>query len=342
MKFWSFSKGLGYKHLKLCTAECPKPQTGEVLLEMAVASLNYRDLVVLRGQHGKHIQPPLIPLSDGVGRIIAVGDGVVDLKVGQRVCPAFYPNWQAGDPQPDLRNGALGGPSDGVLASHRIFRAEACIPVPDHLSDEEAATLPCAGVTAWNALTQPRAMVAGQSVVIQGSGGVALAALQFAKHMGLEVIMTSSSPEKCRKLKVLGADHVIDRSVTSDWEQAVLDLTKGVGCDRVLELGGADSFTASLKAVRIGGVIVPIGTVTGMTAPLFLPAMLTRRVTLHAVSCGSVADFKQMIRAISLHRTRFEVERCFAFSNAIDAFRALEKGGHMGNICVSCHSENED
>lgn len=336
MQYWCFKDGFGYDHLRLCQGDVPQPGPGQVLLRMSAASLNYRDLVVLRGQHGRAVKPPLIPLSDGVGRIAALGPDVEGLHIGQRVAPAFYQHWRAGDPPLNLEAGCLGGPLNGVLASHGVFDAQAVVPVPEHLSDAQAATLPCAGVTAWSALTQPAPLQPGQTVVIQGSGGVALMALQLACALGVQTILTTSSAARARRLRDLGATHVIDRSLIPDWAPAVRELTDGCGADRVLDLGGAETLNASVKAVKTGGSVILIGNVTGNQAPLFLPLVLTRRITLHAVSCGARAQFDALCQSVETHQIAPVLARKFDFDAAPEAFKHLEKGGNFGKISIKC------
>ena len=336
MKYWCFQDGFGLDNLVALQRETPQPGPGEVLLEMAAASLNYRDLVVMRGEHGKAVQPPLIPLSDGVGTVVAVGKGVVDFDIGDRASPLFLQHWMGGAPPANLEVGRLGGPLDGVLASHCIFPAAGLIMPPGHLSDAQAATLPCAGVTAWSALSEPDPLRPGETVLIQGSGGVALMALALARAAGARVLMTTSSPAKADRLTALGADAVINRNATPSWAYAVREATGGAGCDRVLELGGAATFNESLKAVRTGGTVILIGNVTGSTAEFFLPLALTRRLRLCAVSVGSKQDFTKLNGAIDLHRIEPVVDGVFDYDDAPEAFRALDQGGHFGNICIAC------
>ncbi len=336
MKYWCFRDGFGLDNLILLERETPRPGSGEVLLEMAAASLNYRDLVVMRGEHGRAVQPPLIPLSDGVGTVAAIGDGVTGFDVGDRVSPLFLQHWMGGAPPADLEAGRLGGPLDGVLATHCVFPASGLIGIPAHLSDAQAATLPCAGVTAWSALSEPQPLRPGETVLIQGSGGVALMALALAQAAGAQVLMTTSSEQKAERLVALGADAVIDRNAVPSWARAVRKATHGLGCDRVLELGGAATFNDSLKTAKTGGTVILIGNVTGSNAEFFLPLALTRRLRLCAVSVGSKQDFEQLSRAMEQHGIEPEVDQVFGFDEAPDAFRALETGGHFGNICIAC------
>lgn len=336
MRYWCFEDGFGLDNLVLRDGQVPEPGPRDVVLDMKAASFNYRDLVVMRGQHGRRVKPPLIPLSDGVGRICRIGTDVDGFKPGDRVAPCFYQHWQGGRPPLDLDRGRLGGPLDGVLATHRVFPASAVIAVPDGLDDAEAATLPCAGVTAWSALSEPQPVQPGETVAILGTGGVALMALVLAKAAGCRTIVTTSSAERAARLEALGADLAIDRSATPDWSKAIREATGGEGCDRVLELGGAATLDASVKAVRTGGTIVLIGNVTGNAAELFLPLVLTRRLTLQSVSCGSREAFAALVRAIDAHDIHPVVAGVFAFEDAPDAFRAFETSGQFGNVCIRC------
>jgi len=333
MRYWSFEAGFGYDNLVLREGDSPTPGPREVLVGMRAASLNFRDLVVLRGQHGRAVQPPLIPLSDGVGEVLAVGAAVTGFAVGDRVSPVFFQNWEGGAPPRDLEIGRLGGPLDGVLATDRVFPASGLVHVPSHLSDAEAATLPCAGLTAWSALFGEAPMRVGETLLILGTGGVALMALQLAKSAGIRTIVTTSSAEKAARVSAMGADLVIDRSVTEDWAKAARAASDG-GVDRVLELGGAATLPHSIKATRVGGQIILVGNVTGNTAELFLPAILTRQMTLRSVTVGSKQGFEALNRALAAHEIHPVVGQTVAFDDAPEAFRALEAQATFGNICV--------
>lgn len=341
MKYWSFSKSFGLENLILEEKDVPKPGPRDVLLEMRAASLNYRDLVVMRGQHGKNVQPPVIPVSDGVGIIIEKGKDVTDFDIGDRVSPAFFLHWQGGPPPLDLEIGRLGGPVDGVLATHGVFPASALVAVPSHLSDVESATLPCAGVTAWSALSEPSPVRPGETVLILGTGGVALIALALAKASGVRTIVTTSSEAKAAQVRDLGADLVIDRSREDNIARAVRAATRGAGCDRVLELGGAATLGESIKAVRTGGTVVLIGNVTGNNAELFLPLVLTRRLTINSVSCGSRAAFEALNRALEQHQIRPVISQVIPFDKAPEAFSTLESQSGVGNVCITGFQDSE-
>ncbi|WP_417207685.1 zinc-dependent alcohol dehydrogenase family protein [Antarctobacter sp.] len=339
---WSLTDGFGLDNLRRIEAPIPVPGPRDVLIEMRAAALNYRDLVVIDGKHGRAVQPPLVPLSDGVGRIAKLGNEVSDLAEGDRVSPCFFLNWPGGAPPVDLVTRRLGGPLDGTLTTHLVVPASAVVQVPAHLSDNEAATLPCAGLTAWSALQEPSPLRSGETVLILGSGGVALMALQLAKAAGARVIMTTSSADRAARLQQMGADMVIDRSVQPEWSRAARKATDGIGCDRVLELGGARTLNDSLKATRPGGVVILIGNVTGNEAPLFLPFVLSKRLTMQSVSVGSKQAFESMNRALAYHRIHPVVGQVFAFDDAPKAFRALDRHEGFGNICVAITGPEAD
>jgi NADPH:quinone reductase-like Zn-dependent oxidoreductase len=335
MTAWVLEDGFGLEKLTRSTRPLPQPRGAEVRLRVLAASLNYRDLVVVAGRHGKAITTPLIPVSDGVGVIEALGEDVTGFSLGDRVCPMFFQGWIGGEPPLDMHACALGGPLDGMLASYRVFAAQGLVRIPDALSDVEAASLPCAGVTAWSAIAEPRAVHPGETVLVLGTGGVALFAVQFARAAGARVIVTTSNPAKAALLRRMGAHHVIDRTRTRDWAAAVLSLTDGRGCDRVVELGGAETLNHSLTAVRPGGLVTLIGNVTGSRAELFLPLVLTRRVTMNSVSVGSGQAFERMLGAMTLHEIRPVIDRVYPFAQVPAAFARLAAQEHCGKICIS-------
>lgn len=335
VRAWVIEGDFGLDHLVMKKFESTEPGPMQVRIKMQAASLNYRDLVVLDGNHGPMVQPPLVPLSDGCGVVDAVGDGVSEFKVGDRVCPLFFRSWFAGAPPQDLHAQLLGGPNDGVLNTHVIANESAIIDAPENLSATEAATLPCAGLTAWSALTTPRPMLSGETVLILGTGGVALFALQFAKIMGCRTIMVTSNDEKAERLTQLGADHVLNYNHDSNWHKSVKRLTEGYGVNRVLELGGAQTIERSIRAVQLGGTVILIGNISGNDAHVSLPLMLTRQIGLQAVSVGHKQSFAAMNTAIRQHAITPIIDRVFPFENAPAAFSHLRSGGHIGKVCIS-------
>ncbi|MCO6381762.1 zinc-binding dehydrogenase [Oceanicola sp. 502str15] len=311
----------------------PEPGQGEVLIRLGAASLNYRDLLVMQNFYNA---PPgrEIPLSDGAGRIVATGPDVPEERIGQRVAAAFFPDWQRGAITATARGRSFGANLPGMLAEYAVVPAHAAIEVPPHLSDEEAATLPCAGLTAWTALCEAAQLRPGMSVLLLGSGGVSVMALQFAKIMGLRVIQTTSSPAKRARLLELGADEVIDYTAEPDWHQAVRRLTGGDGVDAVVEIGGTGTLTNSALSVRTGGTIVCVGFVTegqGLDPKL----IVGRAIRLIGISVGSCEGFAEMNRAIALHKMRPVVDRVFAMEQAEEAFALMRAGGHFGKVVIS-------
>lgn len=326
--------GQGEKQLSCVKRTDPDPGPGEVLVRMRAASLNYRDLLVMSGMYGAATPDPVIPLSDGAGEIVEIGSGVTGRRIGERVAGAFYPDWILGPINADRRRRALGGSIDGVLAELVTLPAHAAISIPEHLTYEEASTLPCAALTAWNALTSAARLEPGMTVLLQGSGGVSVMALQFAKLMGARVIHMSGDAAKRKRLTSLGADHVINYRDNPDWQHTVLDLTGGIGVDVVVEVGGPETLRKSLDAVRIGGTIVSVGFVGG-GSQVNPRAIISRCVTLRGISVGSCDMFTAMNRAISLHRLRPIVGHVYGFDDAAAAYSLLRSGGHFGKVVVT-------
>ncbi len=311
----------------------PVPGHGEVLLKMRAVSLNFRDLLMLKGLYNPRLKRPMIPVSDGVGEVVAVGPGVVDRRVGERVTPLFMPGWLDGDVTPAKGATALGADVDGLLSEYAALPASGVLPVPEHLSDEEASTLPCAGVTAWNGLVEIGRVKAGETVLVLGTGGVSIFALQFAAMHGARVIATSSSDAKLAKVRDLGAWETINYRTTPDWEKRVLDLTGRRGVDHVIEVGGAGTLGKSLRSVRMGGHVSLIGVLAG-PADFNPMAIIMNAVRLQGLFVGSGAMFARMNRAISAHTLKPVVDRVFPFDQAVEALRYLESGSHFGKVVI--------
>jgi len=296
----------------------PRPGRGEVLLRMKAASLNYRDLVVLRRGYGPQTgELPLVPVSDGCGVVAEVGQGVTRVAVGDRVCPSFF---QGGK--------SLGGPLDGVLQQSMILEESFLFKVPEHLADEEAAALPCAALTAWSAIVVEGRVKPGDSVLVQGTGGVSLFALQFARLCGARVTVVSGSDAKLERAKALGAERGLNYRTTPEWGKET------GGHDVVVEIGGAQSLPQSLRAVRAGGTICLIGVVSGQSMALPLGPIFTRRVRLQGIRVGTPAEFESMLRAVEQHRLQPVVDRVFAFDELRAALDYLASGAHFGKICL--------
>ncbi len=312
----------------------PTPRPGQALVRVRATSLNYRDLLVAKGLYSRSLPLPLIPLSDGVGEVVEVGPGVTRVKLGDRVAAIFMQTWIEGAPTEEKAKSALGGAIDGVLSEFVALSQEGLVPVPDHLSFEEAATLPCAAVTAWHALfgegppTKP-----GDTLLVQGTGGVSLFALQFARMAGARVIATSSSDEKLERARQLGASDGINYKSTPEWDKRVRELTGGVGVDRVIEVGGAGTLPMSLRAVRMGGRICQIGILSGAGEVNPIP-ILMKNVCVQGIFVGSRAMFEDMNRAIAVNQLRPIVDRVFDFEEAGAALRYLDSGVHFGKIVI--------
>ncbi len=293
MRVFQLDGGWSADHLVIAERPTPEPGPGQALLRMRAASLNYRDTVVLQRGYGSQTGTlPLIPLSDGVGEVVAVGPGVTRVRVGERVCPTFFQRWTGGPPNAERLAASLGGPLDGVMAEYMVLDAEGLAHAPDHLSDAEAATLPCAALTAWSALVMEGRIQPGERVLIQGTGGVSLFALQFAKMLGAFTIVTSSSKEKLERARALGADATLSYRETPEWGRSVRELAGGDGVDHIVEVGGQQTLPQSLRAIRPGGTISMIGVLSGPVLDVRLGMVVTRQVRLQGITVGSRDGFE--------------------------------------------------
>lgn len=336
MKVFQLQDDWSIAHLRLAERPRPTPGPGEVLLRMRAASLNYRDLVVVRRGYG-HLTGslPLIPVSDGVGEVVETGPGAEDVSVGERVCPMFMQAWSAGPPSRERLTATLGGPLDGAMAEFMCVPARSVARVPAHLSDEAAATLPCAALTAWNALITEGRLQPGETVLVQGTGGVALFALQFAKLAGARVIVISSSAAKLERARQLGADHLINYREVPEWGKAAKALAGGEGVDHVVELGGSQTLAQSLRAVRTGGTLSLIGVLSGgVVEGIPLGLIVTRQVRLQGITVGSRESFEAMARAMDQHRLEPVVDRVFPFEELPAAMHYLAAGAHVGKVAL--------
>jgi len=332
MKIQEVQKSFGLDSLTLTDKPDPRPDVGHVLLRMRAWSLNYRDLLVVKGQYNPKIPLPFVPFSDGVGEVVDIGGGVTRVKKGERVAGAFMQDWLDGEITDAGARSALGGGSTGMLAEYVVLHENGVVRVPDHLSDEEAATLPCAAVTAWQALITEGAIKAGDTVLIQGTGGVSLFALQFAHLSGARVIATSSSDQKLERAMKLGASDGINYKTSPDWDKSVRQLVRD-GVDHVVEVGGAGTLGKSLKSVRTGGTISLIGVLSGGGDVNPTP-ILMKKIRVQGIYVGSRTMFEDMNRAIALHKLRPIVDRVFPFADARDALRYMESGAHFGKVCL--------
>lgn len=333
MKGWHISS-FGIERLKQFEAPVPKAGPGQVVIKLRAASLNFRDLMMVKGFYNPKMQLPRIPCSDGAGEIVETGAGVNEWKKGDRVCGIFMQRWLEGRSSYEKQREALGGDVDGMLTEYAALDQIGVVRFPEHLSYEEAATLPCAGVTAWNAVVHAGDIKAGETVVVQGTGGVSIFALQFAKLLGARVLGTSSSDEKLARARSLGLDAGVNYKSENDWAQWVAEQTGNEGADLIVEVGGAGTFGQSLKAVRIGGSIAQIGVLSRSDEPLAIPLILRKLVRIQGIYVGSRADFEKMNRAIAQHRLKPVIDRTYEFDQAQEAFRTMESGSHFGKIVI--------
>ncbi|HLY58307.1 MAG TPA: NAD(P)-dependent alcohol dehydrogenase [Stellaceae bacterium] len=317
--------------------ERPDPSHGprEVLVRMRAASLNFRDQAVATGRYfGGPVRRDTVPLSDGAGEVLSIGDQVTRFKPGDRVAPTFFQGWIDGPFGPILDR-ALGSPLDGALAELAVFDQDGLVAIPPSLSFEEAACLPCAALTAWHALMAHRPLRPGETVLALGTGGVAMFALQFAHAAGARVIVTSSSDDKIARAKALGASDGINYRTSPDWEKEVMKLTGGHGADRVIELGGVGTFGRSVQAVAYGGEISLIGVLAPPGADTNLPVLMVKNAAARGIFVGSRRMFEDMNRAIEINCIAPVIDRTFPFDAAADAFRHQMTGSHMGKIVIT-------
>jgi NADPH:quinone reductase-like Zn-dependent oxidoreductase len=338
MKSYHINMGAGLDELVMKEHDIPVAGPREVLVRVRACSLNYRELMILiLGYYPLPVRPDVVPVSDGAGEVVAIGEGVTRVRVGDRVAGAVFPYWLDG---PYTRDTAaqLGGSLNGMLTEYAILPEEGAIHIPDHLSFEEAAALPCAGVTAWNALTGGRALQAGDTVLTLGSGGVSLLALLFAKCSGARVIATTSSEQKAERLRELGADAVINYRTTPGWSEAVRELTDGGGVDHVVEVGGPGTIVQSIKSTGILGEVALVGLASN---PQAAPDVGVHRattaglVTLRSIAVGSRAQFLAMNRAITVNRLRPVIDRLFPFEEAKAAYRYYQEAQPFGKVIIS-------
>jgi NADPH:quinone reductase-like Zn-dependent oxidoreductase len=334
MRVVELREGFGLEHLKVAERPQPAPGPGQVLLRMLAASLNYRDLLMVRGRYDPRQPLPLVPCSDGVGEVVAVGAGVTRVGPGDRVAPIFAQAWLAGEPTRDRLRSTLGGPLDGTLAEHVVLDAEGVVRVPEHLSDEEAACLPCAGVTAWSALVTHGAVRPGEIVLAQGTGGVSIFALQLATLAGARVIATSRDDAKLERARALGAWRTINYRTTPDWGRRAVELSGGTGVDLVVEVGGAGTLGQSLAALRPGGRISLVGVLSGASSELNILPLVMRQIRVQGLLVGSRDAFEALNRAVAAHQLRPAVGRIFPLERTREALEYLASGAHFGKVCI--------
>lgn len=311
----------------------PHPKRGQILVKVHACSLNYRDLAIASGTYRMGSKPNLVPLSDGAGEVVALGEDVTRWKEGDRVAGCFFQRWIGGEAGPEAPASALGGAIDGMLAQYVALEEHGAVAVPAHLSWEEAAALPCAAVTAWHALIVHGGLIAGRTILVQGTGGVSIFALQIARMMGANVIVTSSSDAKLERARSLGATHTINYKTTPDWEKAALELNGGRGVDQVVEVGGAGTLAKSIGALRPGGRISMIGVLSG-AAEINPMLIMAKRANIQGISVGSTQMFEALNAALATNAIKPIIDKTFSFEDIKAAFGHLKGASHFGKIVI--------
>ena len=335
MRAWQITQEFGIDNLALADRPDPQPGPGQIVVRVKATSLNYRDLITVKHGGLRGLTLPLVPLSDGAGEVIGVGDGVTRVRTGDRVAGIFFQNWLAGGPDAAHQASALGGALDGMLAEQVVLSEDGVVQIPDYMSYEDAATLPCAAVTAWQSMVSLGNMKAGDTILILGTGGVSIFALQFAVAAGARSIVTSSSDEKLERATALGATHVVNYKTTPEWGKKVLDLTGGVGVDQVVEVGGAGTLGQSMEATRVGGMIGLIGILAGTDGEVNPVPVLMKSLRLQGVYVGSRAMFEDMNAALATNRIKPVIDRVYPFEEAREALKLMESAAHFGKIVVT-------
>ncbi|SKG70870.1 alcohol dehydrogenase [Mycobacteroides abscessus subsp. bolletii] len=333
MYAWQLEE-FGLDNLRLAERPTPEPGPGEILVKVSAVSLNYRDKAIVDGVYDPDKMPKnLIPVNDAAGVVAGVGPGVTEWQIGDRVMSHFYAHWLDGAPARDEPDWCLGGPRDGGLAEYMILEAASAVPTPANLTDEQASTLPIAALTAWFSLLNYANIQTGQSVVIQGTGGVSLFAVQIASALGAHVIATSSSDEKLRKVAELGATDLINYRTTPNWEEQVRKLTNGDGADLVIDVVGGEGLNQSVHATRAGGHIALVGFLGGQIAPLDVLPMLFSQATIRGIAVGHRRAFLDMNAFIEQHGLQPVIDTVYAFSDAHEAYHHLARGA-FGKIVI--------
>ena len=327
-------QAFGLDHLRRTERLAPEPGADEVMIRVRAVSLNYRDLLTVQGKYNPHLGLPRVPISDGAGEIVSVGAEVTAWKPGDRVVVPFMPGWLDGELSAAKAASALGGDVDGLLREFATVRADALLPIPAHLGFEQAATLPCAAVTAWNGLFVSGNLQPGRTLLLQGTGGVSLFGLQFGKMAGATIILISSSDAKLERARAMGAHHTINYRTEPEWGKRVLELTEGRGVDLTLEVGGAGTLSKTLRATGYAGHISLIGVLSGAAGEVQIGHLLHKALTVRGIYVGSRAMFRAMNDAITQHRLEPVIDRVFSFDESPDAFRHLESAQHFGKIVI--------
>ncbi len=337
MRAMAFAETTGFEAIATIDRPMPEPGPGEVLVKMGAASLNYRDLLIAKGGYrSRQKQQGLVPLSDGAGTVAQIGANVHQFEEGNRVTACFFQNWPAGTATEHAMESDTGRAVDGMLQEYCVIPASGLVHTPNHLSDAEAASLTCAGLTAWSAIVRLGQAEPGDAILTQGTGGVSLFALQFAKILGARVAITSSSDKKLERAKALGADHGINYVTNVEWGQAAKDWAGGDGIDNVIELGGTETMKQSLIAVRPGGTLSLIGVLSGATTGnVLLPFIISRDVRLQGVTVGPMDAMAQMCKAIEASNMHPVIDKVFPLDETIEAYQYVASGAHFGKVCIS-------
>ena len=334
MNAWEITSNGGIDTLSAVTRPACTAGTHEILVRVRAVSLNYRDLLHVLGYVDSD-KWPLVPCSDGAGEVVAVGPGVTRFAVGDKVAGTFFQRWNAGQIAPAVMESALGGRESGMLAEHVVLSDDGAVAMPTGWTYEQAATLPCAALTAWHALVSKGRLRAGENVLVLGTGGVSLFALQIAKMHGARVIITSSSDEKLARARALGADETINYRQHPAWEQRVLELTGGLGVDHVVEVGGAGTFEKSCAAARVGGNVWLIGVLTGFESTVNPITILVKSLNVQGIYVGSREMFEAMNAAFSANGLQPVIDRRFSFAESRAAFHCMQAAGHFGKIVIT-------
>ncbi|CAG9957136.1 unnamed protein product [Clonostachys rosea f. rosea IK726] len=329
----------GQVRLQVRNEELPVLGRDDVLVRVHAASLNYRDTALLRGEYPAKIKEHVAPLSDGAGEVVAVGHGVTRFKKGDRVANTCIVHWVGGPALPEHRAQSVGFSVDGMLAEYAILHENGLVHLPVYLTYIEAASLPCAAVTAWTDLNNTTPLQPGQTVLVQGTGGVALFALQFARVFNARVFAITSSDEKARKLKQLGAEAVINYSTTPDWDEEILRLTEGRGVDKVIDIAGEKTIVKSAASARIGGEVKIVGFASGFGGGLPPIDVLKRSLTVTGSAVGPRLNFEAMLRAMAVHEVHPIIDNVYPFANYLDAYKRLESGQQVGKVVIDISSE---
>jgi len=336
MQVYEIQEAFGLENLNVTERPDPVPGPGEVLVRVKAVSINYRDLLMVRGHYNPRQPLPIIPFSDGAGEVIGVGDGVTKFAPGDRVANCFFRDWEGGTPTPDVVSASsMGSPLDGMLAEQVALPERALVKLPEHLSFEEGSTLPCAALTAWSCLFRHGNVGPGDTVLALGTGGVSIFTLQLARMAGAEVIITSSSDEKLTRAIAMGAGHGINYRDDEKWSKTVRKITGGRGVDHVVEVGGVGTLDQSIRSVRMGGHISLVGILAGPQAPLNLTSVLMNDVRIQGVFVGPRECFEDLNRALSLHQIKPVVDKTFAFKEAREALEYVGAGSHFGKVAIT-------